>query len=121
MPDVFPPHERGRAIGIWVGFAGAGAAFGPIAGGWVLEHFWWGAVFLVNVPIVAVALLAGRWLIPTSRDPNQTALDPIGALLSMASLGALVYAVIEGPTYGWTDALVVGGFLVSGVFGTAFV
>ena len=121
LTSVFPPRERGRAIGIWAGFAGAGAALGPVAGGWLLEHFWWGAVFLVNVPIVTLALVAGWWLVPTSRDPGHTAFDPLGALLSIGALGALVYGVIEGPNYGWTDPIVLGAFALAAIFGTSFV
>jgi EmrB/QacA subfamily drug resistance transporter len=118
---VFPPHERGRAIGVWAGFVGAGAAIGPIAGGWLLEHFWWGSVFLLNVPIVLLALGAGRVLVPKSRDPEHMALDPAGAALSIIALSTLVYAVIEGPNYGWTDPLVVAPFVTATVFGLAFV
>ncbi|MEA2451489.1 MAG: hypothetical protein QOG04_199 [Actinomycetota bacterium] len=118
---VFPPAERGKAIGIWAGFAGAGAAIGPIAGGYLLEHFWWGSVFLLNVPIVVVALIAGRLLVPTSRDPEQAALDPVGALLSIVSLTSLVYAIIEGPNFGWSDTLVAGGFVVAAISGAAFI
>lgn len=121
LTSVFPSHERGRAIGIWAGFAGAGAALGPIAGGWILEHYWWGAIFLVNVPIVVVALVTGWFLVPKSRDPKRAALDPLGALLSIVTLGALVYAVIEGPNLGWSDLLVVAAFIVAGVSGAAFV
>jgi EmrB/QacA subfamily drug resistance transporter len=118
---VFPPHERGRAIGVWAGFVGAGAAIGPIAGGWLLENFWWGSVFLLNVPIVLLALGAGRVLVPKSRDPEHTALDPPGAGLSIVALTTLVYAVIEGPNYGWTDPLVLGAFAAALVFGLAYV
>ena len=120
LTTVFPPHERGKAIGIWAGLAGAGAALGPITSGWLLENFWWGSVFLINVPVVLIALVLGRSLVPSSKDPAQPPLDPIGALLSIAGLGLLLYAIIEAPTHGWTDvrtlavaaaaAVVLGGF-----------
>jgi EmrB/QacA subfamily drug resistance transporter len=104
LTNVFPPAERGRAIGIWAGIAGGGAAIGPVASGFLLEHFSWGSVFLVNVPIIAVALIAGYFLVPTSRDPDPGALDPLGALLSIAGLGTLVYAIIEAPHHGWASS-----------------
>ena len=99
---VFPPEERARAIAVWAGLAGAGAAIGPIAGGWLLGHFWWGSVFLVNIPVIAFALVGGRFLVPTSRDPRQPPLDPVGAGLSIVALASLIYAIIEAPTEGWT-------------------
>jgi EmrB/QacA subfamily drug resistance transporter len=118
---VFPPQERGKAIGIWAGFAGAGAAIGPIAGGWMLEHFWWGSVFLLNVPIVLIALVAGKLIVPTSRDPEQAALDPVGAVLSIVSLTTLVYAIIEGPNFGWSDPLVIASFAIAALTIGAFI
>src|SRR5438045_3489988 len=102
LTNVFPPHERAKAIAIWAGLAGAGAAVGPVASGFLLEHFWWGSVFLVNVPLVLAALIGGRFLIPNSKDPHAEQLDPIGAVLSMVGLGGLLYGIIEGPTQGWT-------------------
>jgi EmrB/QacA subfamily drug resistance transporter len=120
LASVFPPEMRARAIAIWAGFAGAGAAIGPIAGGWLLEHFYWGSVFFLNVPVVIVALVAGRWLVPTSRDPEHAALDPVGAGLSIVGLGALLYGIIEAPTYGWTDPLVVSAFVSGLVFLVGF-
>jgi len=99
---VFPPRERARAIAVWAGLAGAGAAIGPIAGGWLLEHFWWGSVFLVNLPVIAIALVGGHFLVPTSRDPRQPPLDLRGAGLSIVALASLLYAIIEAPTHGWT-------------------
>ena len=116
LTSVFPPELRGRAIGVWAGFAGAGAAVGPIAGGWLLEHFYWGSVFFLNVPVVVVALVAGHWLVPTSRDPQRAALDFVGAGLSIVGMGALLYGIIEGPTYGWTDPLPMTALAVSLVF-----
>ncbi|MHB1140031.1 MAG: MFS transporter, partial [Microthrixaceae bacterium] len=84
LTNIFTdPKERARAIGVWAAVAGAGSAFGPLIGGFLLEHFWWGSVFLINVPVVIVALVAGRLLLPTSKDPSAPRLDPLGALLSM--------------------------------------
>ena len=104
------PKERARAIAAWAGVAGLGVAIGPITGGWLLEHFWWGSVFLVNVPFIVLALVAGRRLLPESRDPDQPRLDVVGALLSIVGLTALIWTVIEAPHHGWTDAVTLGGF-----------
>jgi DHA2 family multidrug resistance protein-like MFS transporter len=120
ITDVFPREERGRAIGIWAGVAGAGIGLGPIVGGLLLEYFWWGSVFLVNVPIVLAALIAGYFLVPTSRDPKATPLDIPGAILSMIAISALVYAIIEGPSEGWNSSFVISGFVTAAVFGIAF-
>ena len=121
ITNVFPPEERSKAIAIWAGFAGAGAAVGPVMSGFLLEHFWFGSVFLVNVPIVALAVVAGALLVPTSRDPRQRRLDPVGGLLSMLALFALLFAIIEGPDEGWTSGLIVGLFVAAVVLGAAFV
>lgn len=101
ITNLFPPHERGRAIGIWAGVAGL-AILGPLAGGFLVEHFYWGSIFIVNLPIVAFGLVAGVFLIPTSKDPAAPKLDPVGAVLSIAGLTALVYGIIEAPLRGWT-------------------
>jgi EmrB/QacA subfamily drug resistance transporter len=101
LTNVFPRGERAKAIAIWAGISGAGAAIGPIASGFLLEHFWWGSVFLVNLPIIASALVAGYVLLPKSKDESETPLDPVGAVLSIIGLSALVYAIIEGPHHGW--------------------
>ena len=97
LANVFPARERAKAIAIWAGISGAGAAIGPVASGLLLEHFWYGSVFLVNLPIIAGALVAGYILVPKSKDAGETPLDPVGAVLSIFGLGALVYAIIEGP------------------------
>src|SRR5690348_4631420 len=104
ITNVFPAHERARAIAVWAGIAAAGAAIGPIASGFLLRHFSWGSVFYLNVPIVIAALVVGRFILPTSRDPEESKLDPPGALLSILGLGALVYAIIEAPDHGWASA-----------------
>lgn len=121
LTSVFPPEQRAQAIAVWAGFAGAGAALGPVAAGWLLERFNWGSVFFLNVPLVLLALVAGRWLVPTSRDESHVALDLTGAALSIVGLGALLYGIIEAPNYGWTDPLVLVAFLVAVVVLTAFV
>jgi EmrB/QacA subfamily drug resistance transporter len=121
ITNVFPPRERGRAIGIWAGVAGFGIVLGPVIGGWLLEHFWWGSVFLVNVPVVAVAILAGYSLVPESKDPNATPLDPVGAGLSIAALVTLVYGIIEAPDRGWTDGLIIGSFAMAAVLSVVFI
>jgi EmrB/QacA subfamily drug resistance transporter len=118
---VFPRHERAKAIAIWAGFAGAGGAIGVLAGGLLLEIFWWGSVFFINVPIGVIALAATVALVPTSRERVRRPLDPVGSLLSIAGLGALVLAIIEGPERGWTGSLVVSLFVVSAVLLVAFV
>ena len=94
--NVFEREEQPRAIGIWSGAVGLAIAIGPIAGGLLLAHFWWGSVFLVNVPIVVVALIGMVWLVPDSRDPNPGRPDPVGVLLSVVGLVALVYGIIKG-------------------------
>ena len=116
LTNVFTdPRERGRAIGVWAGVAGVGGGVGPLAGGFLLRHFWWGSVFLVNVPIVAAGLIAGYFFIPNSKDPASPRLDPFGALLSVLGIGTLLWSVIEGPTRGWTSTAIVAGFVAGGV------
>jgi len=122
LTNVFTDaRERALAIGLWSGVAGIAVALGPVTGGFLLDHFWWGSVFIVNVPIVAVALVAGRFLVPDSRNPEKPRLDLVGAGLSIVGLGALVAAIIEAPSYGWTDPLIVTGFAVAITALTAFV
>jgi MFS transporter, DHA2 family, multidrug resistance protein len=121
LTAVFPPHERGKAIGTWVAFAGAGGALGPIVSGALLERFWWGSAFLFNVPVVAVTALAIALYAPRSRDDTATPLDPRGAALSLVGLTALLFGIIEGAERGWTDPFVVGSFVVAAVVLYAFV
>src|SRR5262249_56627455 len=91
LTNVFTDaRERALAIGIWSGVAGIAVAMGPVAGGFLLEHFWWGSVFVVNVPIVVVAIIAGRFFVPQSRNPHRPRIDIVGAVLSIVGLVALV-------------------------------
>jgi DHA2 family multidrug resistance protein-like MFS transporter len=112
---IFPPHERPRAIALWAGFAGAGASIGPIVTGGLLEGFWWGSTLLVNVPIV-LAIIVAVWVFsPDSRDDTRTPLDPIGALLSLIGLSALIFGIIQGPEDGWTSRSVIAAIVVAGI------
>jgi EmrB/QacA subfamily drug resistance transporter len=121
LTTIFPPEERRKAIAMWAGFAGAGGALGPILSGALLNHFWWGSAFLVNVPIVAAVLTAVFVFSPTSKDPNATPLDPIGALLSLVGLASLVFGIIEGPERGWTSGSIVVAFILAALALSAFV
>ena len=95
ITNVFTdPRERGQAIGIWAGVSALGLGLGPVAGGFLLSHFYWGSVFFVNLPIVALALIGGWFLVPDSQDPSAPRLDPVGALLSIVGLASLLWAVI---------------------------
>ncbi|MFI7103617.1 MFS transporter [Streptomyces sp. NPDC050161] len=96
LMNIFEPAEQPRAIGFWAGGVGLAIAVGPIAGGLLLTHFWWGSVFLINVPIVLVALTAVVLLVPDSKDPAPGRLDPVGVLLSVVGLVLLVYGIIRG-------------------------
>ena len=95
LTNTFDGRERATAIGVWAGVSGIGVALGPMLGGLLVEHFDWGAVFFVNIPICAAALVLGFFFIPTSRDPDNRPLDPMGALLSILTLVALLYAIIR--------------------------
>jgi DHA2 family multidrug resistance protein-like MFS transporter len=101
ISNVFSPRERPKAIGIWAGAVGLALAIGPITGGILLEHFWWGSVFLVNVPIVIVAVALMVVLVPNSRDPYPGRLDPAGVTLSIIGITVLVYGIVRGGEIGW--------------------
>ncbi len=103
------PRERAAAIGIWTAIAGVGVALGPISGGWLLEHFSWGSVFLVNVPVTVAGIVGTLVLVPRSRDPRAPRLDLPGLGLSIAGVTLLVWSLIEAPSHGWTSATTVGG------------
>ena len=107
---VFPPNERGKAIGIWAAMAGIGAPIGLLVGGWAVENYNWEMAFLINVPVILIALIAGAIIVPRSKDEQQRPLDGRGAILSVLVLGSLLYGIIEGPSLGWTNSRVVGAF-----------
>ena len=109
---VFPREERGKAIGIWTMMAGIGAPIGLLVGGWAVENYDWQMVFLINIPIILLALSLGLIFVPNSKDSKKTPLDPVGAILSIAALGTILYAIIEAPSLGWTSSEMI---LISGL------
>lgn len=115
------PVERAKAIGVWSAVSGMAVAFGPVAGGFLLEHFWWGSVFLINIPIVVVALAIGHVLIPDSRDEHRGRFDMVGLVLSIVAVGALVFTVIESPHWGWGSSASNIGFAIAAAALVAFV
>jgi EmrB/QacA subfamily drug resistance transporter len=106
-------RERATAIGIWSAVTGLSVAVGPVTGGLLLEHFAWGSVFLVNLPLAAVAVLAGRLLLPESADPRRRRFDLVGAAASVTGIGLLVWTTIEAPGRGWGSAATVGGYVAA--------
>jgi EmrB/QacA subfamily drug resistance transporter len=114
------PTARAKAIGLWAAMVGVGVAVGPITGGWLLEHFAWGSIFWVNVPVVAVAIAGGYLFVPTSRDPATPPVDVGGLILSSVGVTALVYTVIEAPNWGWSSAHTLVGFAVAATVLIAF-
>jgi EmrB/QacA subfamily drug resistance transporter len=104
------PIRRAKAIGLWAAMVGVGVAAGPVSGGWLLEHFSWGSIFLVNVPIAALAIAGGLLFVPTSRDPAAPRVDTPGLILSATGITALIYTVIGAPTWGWGSARSAVGF-----------
>ncbi|HKT04584.1 MAG TPA: MFS transporter [Rugosimonospora sp.] len=111
ISNVFDPRERAKAIGTWAGAVGLGVAIGPVVGGLLLEHFWWGSVFLINVPIVLIGIAAIVAMVPDSRDPRPGRIDLAGVLLSIAGLVLLVYGIIDGGDHGFGRATAWGSIL----------
>ncbi|UXY36660.1 MFS transporter [Streptomyces albidocamelliae] len=111
--QIFAPEEQPKAIGIWSAVNALGFAGGPLIGGFVLDHFWWGAIFLINLPVAGLALVAVVALVPESKAPRGDRPDLLGALLSTIGMAALVYAIISGPGHGWTSARVLGAATVA--------
>jgi EmrB/QacA subfamily drug resistance transporter len=114
------PVPRAKAIGLWAAMVGVGVAVGPISGGWLLEHFWWGSIFMVNIPIAAVAIVGSRLFVPTSRDPAAPRVDIPGLILSAAGITALVYTVIEAPSWGWASGRAAVGFALAAILLAGF-
>jgi EmrB/QacA subfamily drug resistance transporter len=118
LATVFPPTERPRAIAIWASVAGGSVALSITWSGAMLEHFWWGAIFLGMAAVAAVALVAGWFLLPTSRHPDEARFDPIGAVLSVVGVTGLLYGFIQAPDEGWSAGPILAAFAV-GIVGLA--
>src|SRR5215469_12471418 len=103
LPVMFTPAERPRAIAIVGGATFVGYPLGPILGGWLLDNYWWGSVFLINVPIVVIAVIAVTWLMPESRSEHRPRIDVVGTVLSSAGLTALTYGFIAAGQHGWSS------------------
>lgn len=120
LTNIFPEEERPKAIAAWAGVSGLGVALGPIVGGLLLEQFDWTSVFLVNLPIVVVALVLGKILIPESSDPQKPRVDVVGAALSIIALTSVVWGLIEAAERGWTDSTILAAFALGGAVLVAF-
>jgi DHA2 family multidrug resistance protein-like MFS transporter len=103
-------QEKAIAVGVWSGVSGLAIALGPVLGGLLLQHYWWGSIFIINLPAIVVALVCGAILLPESKDPSPGRFDGLGALLSIALVGLLVWTIIEAPSRGWTNVATLGGF-----------
>lgn len=119
--DVFPRQERAKAIGIWAGIAAISVPLGLIVAGALLDNFWWGSVFLFNVPIVVVAFIAGAFLVPESRHDDPPRIDLIGVVLSVSALSILIFALIDAPSRGWFDPMTIGSFVAAIGLGGLFI
>ncbi|MBV9665086.1 MAG: DHA2 family efflux MFS transporter permease subunit, partial [Actinobacteria bacterium] len=121
LANVFTARaERAKAIGLWGATTGVGVATGPIVGGWLLEHFWWGSVFLFMVPVAVLVGVLIAAVVPTSRDTSSPTLDWQGLVLSSAGMGTLVLGIIQAPSWGWgsskTFATLLAGVVVLAAF-----
>jgi EmrB/QacA subfamily drug resistance transporter len=121
IANVFEPQERAKAIGIWTAAVGIGVATGPVLGGLLLTHYWWGSVFLINVPVTIAGAVAALFLIPESRNPAPGKIDFLGVLGSVVGLVLLVYGIVQGGdgvSWGSIGVLgpIVGGLVVLALF-----
>jgi EmrB/QacA subfamily drug resistance transporter len=118
---TFPPWERPRAIGVWAGMSGIGTAAGPLLGGWLLAHFWWGSVFIINLPVAVLACTGGLLFVAESRTDKPASIDPVGVVLSAGGLAAITYALIVAPDRGWLSGAVTGSLAAGAVLLLGFV
>ncbi|SEK26306.1 MFS transporter [Streptacidiphilus jiangxiensis] len=106
LPSLFAPAERPRAVAAMTAGMAVGMPLGPMLGGLLLNHFWWGSIFLINVPLIAIGIVACLWLVPESTDPSVPRIDVLGAVVGVLGLGALTFGIIQGPSDGWGSAQV---------------
>lgn len=113
LPSLFTPAERPRAVAVMTAGMAVGMPLGPMLGGLLLNHFWWGSIFLINVPLIAVGIAACLWLVPESRDSSVPRIDVLSAVVGVLGLGALTFGIIQGPADGWGSARVVAPLVAS--------
>ncbi|MFI1763597.1 MFS transporter [Streptomyces sp. NPDC020800] len=121
LPSLFTPDEQGKALGLVSTGSALGLPLGPIIGGWLLDHFWWGSVFLINIPMVAIGILACVLLLPETRNPASPRVDSLSTAFTVGGLGTLIYAIIEAPDRGWADPLILGMFAAAALLITGLV
>ncbi|MER7787491.1 MFS transporter [Streptomyces sp. NPDC097640] len=121
LPSVFGPEERAKAIGALSAAAALGMPLGPLVGGWLLDHYWWGSVFLINIPMAAIAMVVCLLLLPETRDPAAPRVDLVSTALITTGLCALVYGIIEAPHRGWSDPLICTALAASAALLTGLV
>lgn len=122
LTNVFTePVDRARAIGLWSGTSGLGLAIGPVVGGWLLAHYWWGSVFLINVPIAVVACVAALGVVPNSLNPSAKPPDVVGAGCSLLGVGLLLWGIIEAPVWGWASLTIIAAIAGALVIAFSFV
>jgi EmrB/QacA subfamily drug resistance transporter len=121
LTNIFPASERPKAIAVWAAVSGIGVALGPISGGFLIEHFAWSSIFLINLPVVAVCLLGAWVLVPNSRDLHPPQLDLVGTGLSVVGLSAIVWALIEAPERGWGSPVILAAFGAGVAIAAAFI
>jgi EmrB/QacA subfamily drug resistance transporter len=118
---TFPPWERGRAIGIWAGTSGIGTAAGPLLGGWLLQHFWWGSVFIINLPVAVAAFAGGLLFLRESRANVRPVINPVGVCLSAVGLAGITYGLIVAADRGWGSTSVLVPLAAGAALVVAFV
>jgi len=121
LPSMFTPEERPRAVSLTAAGAFLGLPLGPLVAGWLLSNYAWGSVFLINAPIIVIALIGVWFLVPEGKDPQPRRFDWVGGVMAVVGVTALVYGVIEQPIHGWTDARVLGGIIGGALVLAAFV
>jgi EmrB/QacA subfamily drug resistance transporter len=121
LTNIFPANERPKAIAAWAAVSGLGIAIGPISGGFLIEHFTWNSIFLINLPVVAVCLAGALVLVPDSRDPQAARIDLLGTVLSIAGLSAVVWGLIEAPERGWGEPMILTAFAAGAAIVAAFI
>lgn len=120
VTTIFPPEERGKAVGTWVGVAAGGGVIGLLTSGLLLEFFSWPSIFALNVVLASAALIGTVLVVPATRESRPPRLDPVGTVLSVFGLAAIVFGTIEGPEHGWSDPLTLTALLCGLALVTAF-